>query len=190
LTISKQLTTLMNGDIFVKSTLGKGTTFSVLLPLKEAASQENVKKDFLMEAQLEKTLKGIHILLVEDNEFNRMVAEDTLKDAIENVKIEMAYNGKEAVDKISRHHYDVAIMDIQMPVMDGVEATKAIRKLASPHKNIPIIAMTANVLQEDIQRYLNAGMNVHVAKPFNKNELLHKLAAVLSHKEVKNNTDS
>src|SRR5690606_5089283 len=97
-------------------------------------------------------LQDIHILLVEDNEFNRMVAEDTLKAALPAATLDIAVNGQEAVDKVAKNNYDIVLMDIQMPVMDGVTATRNIRTtLPDPVNNIKIIAMTANVLQEDVK---------------------------------------
>ncbi|HTN46172.1 MAG TPA: tetratricopeptide repeat protein [Flavipsychrobacter sp.] len=178
LTISKQLASLMNGDIVVSSELGKGTVFTVFLPLEEATSQEDAEKPNLVNDDTLQRLENIRILLVEDNEFNRMVAEDTLREAIPSAKIDMAFNGKEAVEKIVANPYDVVLMDIQMPVMDGVEATQAIRQELK--SDIHIIAMTANVLQEDIQRYLEVGMNAHIAKPFQKDELLLKMAMMMN----------
>lgn len=177
LTISKQLATLMNGDITVKSELGKGTTFSVYLPLEESSNQNDVVKVSLTDEAALKKLERIKILLVEDNEFNRMVAEDTLKDTIPTAEITMAINGEDAVEKVRKGKYDVVLMDIQMPLMDGVEATKMIRNELK--SDIKIIAMTANVLQEDILRYLNAGMNAHIAKPFQKDELLLKMIMMI-----------
>lgn len=179
LTISKQLTTLMNGNIFVTSELGKGTTFSVLIPIEEATIQQQVTPTNIVNEDTLKKLEHIRVLLVEDNEFNRMVAEDTLRDAIPGIKLDMAFNGQIAVDKVNANEYDVVLMDIQMPVMDGVEATKCIRKLTPPKNNTKVIAMTANVLQEDIKRYLEAGMNAHIAKPFQKDDLLLKMAKMI-----------
>lgn len=184
LTISKQLTSLMNGNIFVTSELGKGTTFSVLLPLEEAKEQTTVSSEKIINDDTLKKLENIRLLLVEDNEFNRMVAEDTLRSTVPNIKLDTAYNGKIAVDKVSVNDYDVVLMDIQMPVMDGVEATKNIRKLPAPKNATKIIAMTANVLQEDIQRYLEAGMNAHLSKPFQKDDLLLKIALMMDGKTV------
>ncbi|HET9054798.1 MAG TPA: ATP-binding protein, partial [Cyclobacteriaceae bacterium] len=200
LTISKQLTTLMNGHIGVKSELGKGTVFSVLLPLEEAAEQKEKPLPKIVNDDTLKKLEHIKILLVEDNEFNRMVAEDTLKEAVPTAHIDIALNGQQAVEKVSANDYDIVLMDIQMPVMDGVEATKQIRKLDSARSQTGIIAITANVLQEDIQRYLQAGMNAHISKPFQKDELLLKMAkmsakptlpiANASDEEHRKNTDS
>jgi len=118
---------------------------------------------------------------VEDNEFNQMVAEDTLKEVLSNVHIDIAANGKEALDLLKQRMYDVVLMDIQMPVMDGIEATKQIRStLPEPARSVKIIAMTANVLQEDVKHYFEIGMNAYVSKPFQTEELLHKMASVVA----------
>jgi len=125
-------------------------------------------------------LNKLKVLLVEDNEFNRMVAEDTLKETIPGMQIATAVNGQEAVDLLREQMYDVVLMDILMPVMDGLAATKAIRNtLPEPARSVKIIAMTANVLQEDVQQYFDAGMDAYVSKPFNPDELLLKMDAVM-----------
>jgi hypothetical protein len=183
LTISKQLVTLMHGEVSVKSELGKGTTFTVLLPLEESAVQVAEVKNTVVDEATMQRLNKVSLLLVEDNEFNRMVAEDTLKDVIPGIIIDIAVNGKEAVERVQRENYDVVLMDIQMPVMDGVTATKTIRNtLPKPICDVKIIAMTANVLQEDVQQYLDAGMNAYVSKPFQTEELLLKMATMIEHK--------
>lgn len=179
LTISRQLVALMNGKISVKSELGKGTTFSVVLPIEESDIQMEDKKEDILDEGMMALLNKMHILLVEDNEFNRMVAEDTLKELLPDITIDIAVNGEEAVSRVQQDEYDLVLMDIQMPVMDGLTATKTIRKkLEAPAKNTCIIAMTANVLQEDVQEYFKHGMNGYVSKPFNPNELLLKMASV------------
>ncbi len=181
LTISKQLTTLMDGDITVNSELGKGTTFSVIIPLKEAAEQTEEKQREILDKETLSQLDETHLLLVEDNDFNKMVAEETLKDKLPNITITHAINGEEAVKKVAHNRYDMVLMDIQMPVMDGVTATKKIRKeLSLPASEVYIIAMTANVLQEDVTKYFDAGMNAYVSKPFQIDELLLKMAAALN----------
>lgn len=186
LTISRQLITLMNGEIKVRSELGKGTVFTVLLPLEKSEVQtEKTNAHLLDEATMAK-LNGAKILLVEDNEFNRVVAEDTLKELIPKISIDIAVNGQEAVTRVQQEQYDVVLMDIQMPVMDGVTATKTIRNtLPSPAKDVKIIAMTANVLQEDVQQYFEAGINAYLSKPFQNAELLLKLSAVMNGKDTK-----
>jgi CheY-like chemotaxis protein/HPt (histidine-containing phosphotransfer) domain-containing protein len=180
LTISKQLVSLMGGDISVKSELGKGTTFTMVIPLEESEVQLPAASESTVDAAIMRRLNKVKLLLVEDNEFNRMVAEDTLKELIPDIIIDIAVNGKEAVARVSQEPYDVVLMDIQMPVMDGVEATKVIREtLAAPAKDTKIIAMTANVLQEDVMQYFKVGMNGYVSKPFQTDELLLKMASVL-----------
>lgn len=188
LTISRELVSLMNGDITVESELGKGTTFTVIIPLTKAEDQtKEVKQNIIEDRTIEK-LNEINLLLVEDNEFNRMVAEDTLKEVLPKMSISVAVNGEEAVNLVKQNKYEIVLMDIQMPVMDGLTATKEIRnKLPKPASETKIIAMTANVLQEDVQKYLKAGMNAYVSKPFQTDELLLKMSSVLDntyeHKE-------
>ncbi len=180
LTISKQLVELMGGEIGVTSELGKGTTFFAIIPLTESDVQVVEQKSSAVDDQTMKKLNDVKLLLVEDNEFNRMVAEDTLKELLPNITIDIAINGQEAVDRVQEEHYDIVLMDIQMPVMDGVTATRTIRTtLSAPAKDVKIIAMTANVLQEDVAQYFNTGMNAYVSKPFQVDELLLKMAAVL-----------
>jgi signal transduction histidine kinase/CheY-like chemotaxis protein/HPt (histidine-containing phosphotransfer) domain-containing protein len=185
LAISRQLVTLMNGDISVKSELQKGTTFTVVLPFEEATVQESQKTNNLLGADDLQRLNNIRLLLVEDNDFNRMVAEDTLKEMIPSIALDIAVNGADAIKRLETDEYDVVLMDIQMPVMDGVTATQHIRsKLSEPARSVKIIAMTANVLQEDVQQYLEVGMDAYVSKPFNASELLLKMHTVLEGKVI------
>lgn len=180
LTISRQLVNLMGGDISVRSELGKGTVFTCVIPFTAAINQEVVTKKEVMDQDTLSSLNHIKVLLVEDNEFNRMVAIETLHDVLPNLSIDIAVNGKEAVDKVEAQRYDVVLMDIQMPVMDGVTATTTIRNnLPQPANQTKIIAMTANVLQEDVQQYLDAGMDAYVSKPFKIDDLIGKIKDVL-----------
>lgn len=182
LTISKQLVDLMHGEITVKTELGKGTQFTVIIPLTESANQIPVAESPIIDDSKRKELSRLKVLLAEDNEFNRMVAEDTLKELLPGLHIDVAINGLDAVEKVRNGQYDIVLMDIQMPVMDGVEATQAIRNdLPEPANQVRIIAMTANVLQEDVQKYFDNGMNAYVSKPFQPDELLLKMAMVTEH---------
>lgn len=180
LTISRQLVALMHGQISVTSELGKGTTFSVALPMEESEVQVEERSESLLDETVLSRLNKVQLLLVEDNEFNRMVAEDTLKELLPGITLDIAVNGQEAVTRVQQRSYDLVLMDIQMPVMDGLTATKTIRQtLPEPASRTPIIAMTANVLQEDVREYLAEGMNAYVSKPFKTDELLLKMASVL-----------
>ena len=179
LAISKQLVTLMGGDISVKSELNKGTVFTTIIPFKKASVQDDIIANEVLGSTSMQRLNNLKILLVEDNEFNRMVAEDTLKQALPDIEIDIAVNGLEAVNRVRNEMYDVVLMDVQMPVMDGMTATKTIRTtLAEPQKSVKIIAMTANVLQEDVRQYFEAGMDEFVSKPFQISELLLKIDSV------------
>lgn len=195
LTISKELTDLMGGSIQVQSTLGKGTTFSVSIPFELSdASQLTAPEEEVFDAN---ALKGLNILLVEDNEFNVMVAEETLLELIPEVKITHVDNGKKAVELLENNTtFDVILMDIQMPVMNGMEATEKIRQHSnSVIRGHKIIALTANAFEEDIKKYFRIGMNGYVTKPFKQEELLKELYQVLNSNTMvkegqKSNNDS
>ena len=184
LTISKQLVSLMEGEIWVESEEGEGTTFTVNVPLIIAKNQTVTPSSSGISEEIMNQLQHVSLLLVEDNEFNRLVAEDTLREFFPDIKLDIAENGQEAVNMVRKNDYDLVLMDIQMPIMNGVDATRTIRNsLPGDKKNIGIIAMTANVLQDDVQQYLNAGMNAFVSKPFHIEDLLFKMSLVLEGKQ-------
>lgn len=175
LTISKQLVELQGGNIHVKSILGKGTSFIFTIPYQVAdatnSGSDKDNKDNIDPAQL----TGMKILLAEDNPFNQMVAVDTLGDIIKDLMIEIAGNGKEAVEKLQEGNYDVVLMDIQMPEMDGFEATRTIRQLPTPKSETAIMAMTANVTAEEVAKCFEVGMDAYISKPFETQDLVNKL---------------
>ena len=166
MSIVKHLVDMMGAEISIQSEVGLGTTVRVRTQFK-IATESDVSIDGCEHNSVEvgDFLKGKRVLLVEDNEFNREVALDFLQDA--QMTVEIAENGLEAVAKVKEHapdYYDCILMDIQMPVMDGYEATRAIRQ-AFPQAKIPIIAVSANAFEEDRQKSLAAGMDDHLAKP-------------------------
>lgn len=181
MSITKNLVELMNGTIAVESRKGCGSAFTFTFTFRfgEAPAEQDMA-DTLPEQQL----VGRHILLVEDNELNQEIAVTILEEA--GCIVDVAVDGAEAVEKVSHsleNPYEVILMDIQMPVMDGIEATKAIRAMSDPHlAKVPIIAMTANVFEEDCQRVLSAGMNGHLGKPIDIDKLFATLQSVLTEK--------
>ncbi|NCX95684.1 MAG: response regulator [Chitinophagia bacterium] len=186
LSICRQLSTLMQGDISVRSEIGKGTTFSVVLPFEYAknTSLAPTAQKEITDAD-KQMLSKLKVLLVEDNELNQMVAMDTLQESLPGIAIDTALNGLEACRMVKNNNYDLVLMDIQMPIMDGVAATQTIRNSLKPPQNaVKIIAMTANVLQDDVRSYLNAGMDSYVSKPFNTQELLIKMKDCVENKSA------
>lgn len=176
LTISKYLVELHGGKLSVKSKEGSGTIFTFVIPfeltdVKEIAVAKS-KEDQVPQA----SLSLLKVLLVEDNEFNQMVAVDTLHNNLPGITIETAMNGQEAIEKIRENNFDLVLMDIQMPVMDGYTATQMIRnELAPPKNSIKIMAMTAGALKTEVQKCFEAGMDDYIAKPFDPEVLIGKM---------------
>jgi len=184
LSISKELVEMQGGTIGLTSKLGEGTTFWFEIPYNVG---ENIIKTKHEEKKI-RNIDNIRILLVEDNAFNQMVATDTLQEMIPGVYIDVAENGQEALDKVSqtailshmKFPYHIVLMDVQMPIMDGFEATKKIRELAGTLSQIPIMALTANAIKEEVEKCKEAGMNDFVTKPFDPAVLLEKIAMLVS----------
>jgi len=172
LSISKNLVELQHGTISVKSEVGKGSTFFFLIPFQIANKDQiaGLEDDLLTD---EKALTGIRVLLAEDNEYNRIIVNDTLENLVDDVFVETAENGKIAIELLEKNDYDLILMDANMPEMDGMEASRYIRSHFIGNKQqIPIIALTASLLSNDIQKCLDAGMNAYVPKPFKRKELI------------------
>ena len=182
LSISKQIVNLMGGEIWVESEPNHGSRFifTVYVGKGEVVAAGKVGNEGSAVTNYEGLFRERNILLVEDVEINREIVQFLLEPTL--VTIDYAENGKEAVRMFETmpERYDLILMDIQMPEMDGYEATKMIRLLNLPRaKTIPIIAMTANVFREDIEKCVAAGMNDHLGKPLDLNEVLEKLKKYL-----------
>ena len=205
LSISKRIIEMMNGKVWIESELGKGATFSFIVQLLRSAKEkqdlpEQSEKQSKAEADITGLYKGVHILLAEDVEVNREIVMAMLENSL--IEIDCAENGEEAVRMFSEapDKYKMIFMDVQMPVMDGYEATRRIRKIEAlserPKENvlenaehspqllesslrIPIIAMTANVFRQDIEKCLESGMNDHIGKPLTYDDVLKQLKQYL-----------
>ena len=182
LSIVKQTVDLMGGTIRVESKVNEGTKYTILLPFKidTAPSVKKVSYDHI-------SLKGVKALLVEDNQLNMEIAKFYLEQ--ENIDVTYATNGKEAVEVFAQSDvgsFDIILMDIVMPIMDGLEATREIRALnRADAKAIPIVAMSANAFEQDIQKSLEAGMNAHLIKPINGPDITNTMKKYLANRIIK-----
>ena len=195
--ITKNLVEMMNGEIHVESKKNVGSTFTVIVPLtiskktertktqdsektEDIENKGDIEKD-LSKEQITQVLLGKRILIAEDVDQNAEIIEDLLD--IEDIKSVRARNGEEAVKIFSKSEkglYSAILMDVRMPVMDGLQATRAIRTLNHPDANrIPIIAMTANVFDEDVERSMEAGMDAHLSKPVEPDILYETMARLI-----------
>ncbi|MBL7928212.1 MAG: response regulator [Bacteroidia bacterium] len=173
LTISKQLVEMHGGELNVSSKPGEGSDFYFTIDYVEADKPVEANVD---ESESATDLKGKRILLVEDNEYNQMVAVDTLMDLFEGIVVDIADCGRKAIELVSAHDYSMILMDIQLPDIDGFETTRFIRNdLGSPKNKIRICAMTASVTKERIDECFSSGMNDYMMKPFTPDILKEKV---------------
>ena len=184
LSISQKLVELYKGNLSFESTSGEGSVFTVELPFRLYEGKELSKVEIHSAPELRNAIKGISVLLVEDIEFNRIVALDTLTTEVVDVKVDIAKNGVEAVDLASKSVYDVVLMDLQMPELNGYDASRQIRLLPKPNSEMPIIAMTASALEDEIYRCYEAGMNDFITKPFDTNILFRKILNQIQKEKV------
>ncbi len=178
LVISKQLTELMGGKIGITSTPGQGSTFWFTIQLEH--DQTAVEQTGHERCAL--TLSGAHILIVDDNMLNQQIAQELLQES--GITTELANDGLEAVDMVNTGNFDGVLMDVQMPILDGLEATRLIR-ISTNSKILPIIAMTANATEQERERCLSAGMDDFIAKPIQPDQINNILARWLQHKNLK-----
>ena len=177
LAISRGLIDLMGGRIDVETAVGVGSTFRVTVHLRRGASKRLASADTTFDATID-TAKGLHILVAEDNEVNQQVVSAMLENL--GHQCDVAADGLEVLAKLPTRHYDLILMDIQMPNLDGLAATRRIRAMTSAVSQIPIIALTANAMVEDREAYMEAGMNDHVPKPVEMKELARAIQRALA----------
>jgi len=183
LTIVKQLVELQGGRISVQSKVDKGSTFSFVLPYQKGDAKSINVVSYASGNGTGQKLNGLNVLLVEDNDINRLYAGSILK--MWGCKVRFAENGAAAVESVKTFPLDLVLMDIQMPVMDGFEATKVIRALDDPKSKLPIIALTANATRKDVEQCLAAGMNDCISKPFTPEDLFKAIKRQVGVKKTK-----
>ncbi|MEO6549820.1 MAG: PAS domain S-box protein [Ferruginibacter sp.] len=184
LNISKSIVDLHGGVLSMESKPGKGTSFNFILPFKKYKEPENpgATKSTSAEVKALTTYGPLHILLAEDNLINAMLAKQVLTK--KGFTIVHVLNGELAVEEVQKQHFDLVLMDIQMPVMNGIIATKTIRQLKGKVGLIPIVAMTAHSLNGEVQNCYTAGMNGYVAKPFKTDDLVSAIIEAVKKEET------
>ena len=182
--ITRSIVELMNGTIEVESEKGVGSVFTVTVTLEQSDRKDNETEEVSLKSTEEKgkpKLKGKRILLAEDVDVNAEIMMMVLTSV--EIEGERAENGRIALEKFAAHpcgYYDAILMDMRMPEMDGLEATRAIRKLNRPDAaTVPIIALTANAFDEDVQRSMQAGLNAHLSKPVDPDTLYGTLEKLI-----------
>jgi len=169
LAIVKRIVDLMNGEIFVTTEIGEGTEFRVIIPFREVEKRERIEKEEKNELSLKQKLK---IISAEDVEVNQKLLEKILKS--DTVHFKKVYDGQELLEELDREDYHLVLMDIQMPVLNGIDASIAIRN-HQKHREIPIIGVSAYAFEEDVEKMKKAGINDCISKPVKKEELISKI---------------
>ncbi|GAB2534875.1 response regulator [Rufibacter soli] len=181
LSIAKELIEVQGGQIAVASEPGKGSTFRFVLPFRKTAPKP---ESFLPGQALEKYthLQQAHVLLAEDNKVNQMLVHQVLQE--HNMHVTTVTNGQQVLELLQREAFDLILMDMQMPLMDGYETMQYIREQMPAQKDIPIIALTAHTSPGQVQKCLSAGADAYVSKPFKAEELLKEISALLKAKDL------
>lgn len=186
LAISRRLAQAMGGDITVQSEVGFGSSFIMTFLAADASAElstlKSLEEDKIVQPSSPAVLHGSHILIVDDNAVNRQVAKLFLKPY--DVRITEAGNGREALDALEKAAFDIVLLDVHMPVMDGVETIKAIRASKAAWSGIPTIALTADAMSGDRERYLAIGMTDYLSKPIDQSEMIGKLMAIMAQQRV------
>jgi signal transduction histidine kinase/CheY-like chemotaxis protein/ligand-binding sensor domain-containing protein len=183
LAICKRLVEMQGGTISVESVEGKGSSFTVQIPyamVRQQGIADTGPAGPDVAPRTPATVRALRILLVEDHPLNVMVAQAELEEVMPKALVDVAGNGQLALDMVQAAHYDLVLMDVQMPVMDGYEATRAIRALPGEMAKVPIIAMTANVMRAEVERCKQEGMDGFIPKPFKMEQLKEAIERVLS----------
>ena len=175
----------MGGELKLESEFGKGSKFSfeLSLPVVESASDVTKNSNSILQQYEHCMTETINILIVEDNAINQLIAKEMLSK--EGFKVTVVNNGQEAIDTVKNHVFDLVLMDIQMPVMDGKTATRYL-KSDPEYKHIPIIAMTANVMTHEVDNYFKIGFSGFISKPFVSDEILKVVFEILSQPSLVN----
>jgi len=197
LTISKQIVELLNGRFSVESEVGKGSNFMFNAEFKtiEALTEPKITKQIKLKKPLATKNKfddtaPIRLLLVEDHEMNQIVATKILEREYKNISVDIAENGLVAFEKIERNDYQLVLMDINMPVLDGISATKKIRtELNAPKNEIPILGLSAHAFSAEVKNCIKAGMQDFISKPINVQDLKEKINKILNDKQVTQKID-
>jgi CheY-like chemotaxis protein len=175
LAISQRLANLMGGRIAVRSALGEGSVFTLTVPARVCETTPSTRT--APASAVGQSPGGLRILVAEDNLANRKIVEAFLSPL--EAAITFAHNGVEALEALGSQAFDLVLMDVQMPLMDGVEATRRLRASSGPNASLPVIALTANVMEDQLATYRSAGMDAQVAKPIEADQLLATIAELV-----------